>query len=135
MTVLSAEEIFKLLELCLTPTYSTFQNNFYRLSGGVAMGSPVSSVVANISIEDLEQKAVTTAGERGPRMWRRYVDDVFSLLLRKNVEPFLNHLNAMDDNITFTVERKRDGINSQSPLFGKTCIERFHIKADHLLLL
>ena len=107
MTILSAEEIIKLLEVCLTSTYFTFQNN--RLSDGVAMGSPVPSVVANIFMEDLEQKAVNTAGECGPCMWRRHVDDVFSILLRKNVERFLEDLTAMDDNITFTVERERDG--------------------------
>ena len=33
----------------------------------------------------------------------------FSILLRKNDERFLNPLNAMADNITFTVERERDG--------------------------
>ena len=81
MTILSAEEIIKLLEVCLTSTYFTFQNNFYRLSDRVEMSSPVSSVVANIFMEDFEQKAVTTARERGPRMWRCYVDDVFFFFL------------------------------------------------------
>ena len=52
-------------------------NNFYRLSDGVEMSSPVSWVVANIFMEDLEQKVVTTAEELGPRMLGRYEDVVF----------------------------------------------------------
>ena len=51
-----------LLEICLTSTYFVFQEKYYRLSDGVAMGSPVSSVVANLFMERLEKDALRPAG-------------------------------------------------------------------------
>ena len=73
------------------------------------MGSPVSSVVANIFVEDFEERAISMAGQLELSIWRRYVDDVFSILKRKNVERFLSHVNQLDEQISFTVEREEDG--------------------------
>ena len=52
-TTLTAKEAVELLRICLTSTYFLFEGKFYRLAGGVAMGSPVSSVVANLFMENL----------------------------------------------------------------------------------
>ena len=41
-----------------------------------------------------------------PRVWKRYVDDVFSILRRANVKDFLKYLNSIDDNIEFTVDEE-----------------------------
>ena len=60
-TPLSADEAVMLLEICLTSTHFSFQGKYCRLTGGVAMGSPVSSVVANLFMESLEEKAMNTA--------------------------------------------------------------------------
>ena len=67
---------------------------------------PVSSVVANLFMENLESKALDSAAQLGiaPRLWKRYVDDVFSLSKRQNVDAFLQHLNDQDGNIRFTTE-------------------------------
>ena len=45
-------------------------------------------------------------GALRPRVWKRYVDDVFSILRRANVKNFLKYLNSIDDNIEFTVEEE-----------------------------
>ena len=70
------------------------------------MGSPVSSVVANLFMERLEKDALSSPGALRPRVWKRYVDDVFSILRRANVRDFLKYLNSIDDNIEFTVEEE-----------------------------
>ena len=41
----------KLVEVCLRSTYFTFQKEFYEQVEGVAMGSPLSPIVANIYME------------------------------------------------------------------------------------
>ena len=41
--------------------YSSFQDQFYKQDEGVAMGSLVSPIVANIYMEYFEQKALSTA--------------------------------------------------------------------------
>ena len=47
-TVLSVQNIIELLGFCLHNTYFSFQNKFYEQVEGVAMGSPVSPIVANM---------------------------------------------------------------------------------------
>ena len=51
-TVMEVSDIILLLEFCLKNTY------FFE---GAAMGSPVSPIVANLYMEYLEQKALSTA--------------------------------------------------------------------------
>ena len=60
-TVLPMEDITLLLEFCLKNTYFSFQSEFCEQVKGVAMGSPVSPVVANLYMEYFEQKALSTA--------------------------------------------------------------------------
>ena len=50
-----------LLEFCHKNTYFPFQGQFYEQVEGAAMGSPVSPIVANLYMEYLEQKALSTA--------------------------------------------------------------------------
>ena len=45
-TSLNVEEILQLLEYCLQSTFFSFKGEFDHLSDGVAMGSPILSVVA-----------------------------------------------------------------------------------------
>ena len=60
-TVLAVNDIILLLEFCLKNTYFSFQDQFYEQVEGAAMGSSVSPIVANLYMEYLEQKAVSTA--------------------------------------------------------------------------
>ena len=60
-TVLPVEDIILLLEFCLKNMYFSFQDQFYEQVKGVAMGSLVSPIVANLYMEYFEQKAVRTA--------------------------------------------------------------------------
>ena len=60
-TPLDVHSIIHFLRFCLTSTYFSFQDNFYHLTDGLAMGSPVSSVVANMLMENSESKALDSA--------------------------------------------------------------------------
>ena len=60
-TVMEVGDIILLLELCLKNTYFSFQDQFYEQVEGAAKGSPVSPIVANLYMEYLEQKALSTA--------------------------------------------------------------------------
>ena len=55
-TVMEVSDIILLLEFCLKNTYFSFQQ-----VEGAAMGSPVSPIVANLYMEYLEQKPLSTA--------------------------------------------------------------------------
>ena len=73
------------------------------------MGFPVGPIVANLYMEYLEQKALSTA-PHPPRFWCRYVDDTFVIHKEANKQGFLQHINSVDLAIKFTVEdNKEDG--------------------------
>ena len=60
-TVIGVDDIILLLEFCLKNTYFSFQGQFFEQVEGVAMGSPVSPIVANLYMEDFEQKALSSS--------------------------------------------------------------------------
>ena len=60
-TVIGIDEIIFLLEFCLKNTYFSFQGQFFEQVESAAMGSLVSPIVANLYMEYLEQKALSTA--------------------------------------------------------------------------
>ena len=107
-TSLTVEDICSLLKLCLEATYLSFRGKIYQQVHGTAMGSPVSVVVANLVMEDIEQKALSTF-HTPPRFWKQYVDDTYTILPGDLVNFFHSHLNSIDNNIQFTVEKESDG--------------------------
>ena len=87
-TNLSVDDVMSLLEFVMSTTYFTFRGKIYEQVYGTAMGSPVSVVVSNLYMEWLEQEAIRTAPlDIKPRMWLRYVDDVWEIVKRGKVEP------------------------------------------------
>ena len=70
-TVLAVSDIILLLVFCLKNTYFSFQDQFYEQVEGAAMGFQVSPIVANLYMEYLEQKALSTAPHpgSGAGMW------------------------------------------------------------------
>ena len=55
-TLLTPDDIVELLNFILTTTYFVFREQVYQQKFGTAMGSPVSPIVANLFMEDLEQR-------------------------------------------------------------------------------
>ena len=47
------------------------------------MGSPVSIIVANLVVEELENNAVSTFAQR-PRLYHRFVDDSIAVYIKEN---------------------------------------------------
>ena len=107
-TCLSVKEVMELLEFCLSATFLGFRGMVYRQTFGTAMGSPVSVTVANLVMEDVEQRALATTDVH-PRFWKRYVDDTCTVLPADDVQRFLDHLNGVEPSIRFTVEVESDG--------------------------
>ena len=106
---MEVSDIILLLEFCLKNTYFSFQDQFYEQVEGAAMGSPVSPIVANLYMEYLEQKALSTA-PTPPRFWCRFEDDTFVIHKEVNKQGFLQQINSVDPAIKFTVEdNKEDG--------------------------
>jgi hypothetical protein len=77
------------------------------------MGSPLSPILSNIFMEHFEEAFVETF-DNGPRVWWRYVDDVFAIWNRNEEELkiFLDHINKQEPTIKFTLESEQ---NNQLP--------------------
>ena len=106
-TSLTPSEIVSLLELCLNATYFAFRNTYYQQIHGTAMGSPVSAVAADLVMEDVESKALSTYPQP-PKFWKRYVDDTCCALKVRHIDDFHRHINTIEATIQSTVERESD---------------------------
>jgi hypothetical protein len=80
----------------LTTSYFTFNGQFYGQTDGVAMGSPLSPVIANFYMEDYEKAALESAPLK-PRCWFRYGDDTFVIWQHgpDKLKDFLYHVNSI----------------------------------------
>ena len=106
-TSMTIRQIISLLEFCLRSTYFTVQNKYFEQVEGTAMGSPISPIVANLYMEDLETKAIQTAPHT-PVFWKRFVDDTFVIIKASHKQEFLDHINSIDHHIQFTSEGSRE---------------------------
>ena len=104
-TGLSPPQVVTLLQFCL----NAYQGQFYQQSFGTAMGSPVSVTVANLVMEDVEQRTLSTYSHPPP-FWKRYVDDTCTALPPNEVHTFHAHLNTIKPSIQFTYEMEENGI-------------------------
>ena len=68
-TSLPLEDITDLLSFCLNTTQFVFEGTYYKQVFGTAMGSLVSAVIANLVMEDIEHRALTTAPV-SPSFWK-----------------------------------------------------------------
>ena len=106
-TTLTPAQIADLLDFVLRSTYFQYNGSIYEQREGAAMGSPVSAVIANLYMETFEEQAIESAPSK-PKIWKRYVDDTFTILDRDRVDNFLKHLNSQQPTIRFTMETEND---------------------------
>jgi hypothetical protein len=99
------EDVLGLFRHVLTTSYLTFNGQFCGQTDGVAMGSPLSPVIANFYMEDYEKAALE------PRRCFRYVDDTFVIWQHgpDKLKDFLHRLNNIHQSIQFTMEPESEG--------------------------
>ena len=72
------------------------------------MRSPVSVVVAEIVMQNIEEQALASYSETLP-LWLRYVDDTNTAVHESKIDEFHEHLNEQNTNIQFTKEIEENG--------------------------
>ena len=100
--------VLKVIDFCLSTTNFQYDHRHYKPIHGTAMGSPVSAVMANMVMEDLEERALTSLTNQ-PLFWKRFVDDVSTTTKPGSDQTFLEHLNSIEPCIKFTIERESEG--------------------------
>ena len=91
----------------LNPPFFSFKNVLYRQIFGVLMGSCISPILADIFMELVEHRAISTF-HTPPKLWVRHVDDTFCVVEEQYAEEFHKHLNSISSSITFTLEREQN---------------------------
>ncbi|XP_055714366.1 uncharacterized protein LOC129808607 [Phlebotomus papatasi] len=108
-TPLEKSEVLQLAEFCLRSGYFTYAGKFYLQKDGVAMGSPIGPIAADIAM----QKALNTILEDPPfriGFVRKYVDDLLVSVHVDDVGPLMSQFNAFHPKIQFTVEKECEGV-------------------------
>jgi hypothetical protein len=75
------------------------------------MGSPVSVVLAELSMQRVEEE-ILEAPPCEVLFWYRYVDDIITAVPKADTDRFLQHLNQCNENIQFTYETE---VNNSLP--------------------
>ncbi len=80
---LRKNELRELLLICTTQSHFQFNKSYYEQIDGVAMGSPLGPLFANVFMSNFERKYMKQIKKLGVNLWLRYVDDVFATLKNK----------------------------------------------------
>ena len=92
-------------------THFLFNGSFFDQIDGVAMGSPLAPVLANLFMGHHEK--IWLQQYQGPEVlfYRRYVDDTFCLFnSEQDAIAFFDYINSQHPNIHFTMEKEIDHV-------------------------
>ena len=123
---ITKKELKKLFLFATSQTHFIFNIKFYNQIDGVAMGSPLAPVHANIFMGFYESKWLNEYNLNKPKFCLRYADDILAAFYKEQ-DPlnFLNFSKKRHPNIKFTTEKQinhsiaflnafNSGINNQN---------------------
>lgn len=84
-----------LIKVCIDGNVFEFEGMYFRQRFGIAMGSPLSPVMAGLFMEYFESELLPTITTLPP-LWIRYVDDILLMWRNEdNFEDFLSEVNSL----------------------------------------
>ena len=97
-----------LISLCVVNNTFLFNGKVYQQSDGVAMGSSLGPILANIWMCHLEEEYYVKS-QLYPNYYRRYVDDTFCLFNnRESANNFFNFINNVHPSTKFDMESENN---------------------------
>ena len=116
---LQKDQLAKLLEIATTNQLFQFNGHLYEQIDGVAMGSALGPLMANVFLCHLEEKLTTKVVM--PTLYKRYVDDTLAITPSTDVAfDFLSTLNSLHPSLSFTIEFP---IDNKIPFIGMEIIK------------
>ena len=107
---LSKESIKTLLEFCTKEITFSFADKLYQQNSGLAMGSPLAPILANLYFRDFETLRILS--QNFPfkfKFYYRYMDDLFFVFNENyNQEDITNYFNQQDQYLKFTIETESE---------------------------
>ena len=99
-----AHTLVRLAELVLTLNTFSFNGNFYRQTGGVAMGSRLGPNYTCLFMGRVEEQIFAQYTGTKPALYKRYIDDIVGATSgsREEIEDFAHFVNGFHPSLNFT---------------------------------
>ncbi|XP_072764661.1 uncharacterized protein, partial [Anoplolepis gracilipes] len=112
------DEFVLAVRFILNSSFFMFNEFCYQQTFITPMGSPLSPIIAEITLQDLETRAVAIVPVVLP-FYFRYVDDIVLAVPPSTLDTILNIFNSFHPRLQFTIE---EGVNNQLNFLDITII-------------
>lgn len=102
-TDINLDFFWEIIEFCIDCSYFSFEGVYYKQKFGTSMGNPLSSIIADMVMEDILDDAIAEIDVHLPFI-KKYVDDLILSIPEDKIEEVATHFNQQNCNIQFTVE-------------------------------
>ena len=93
-TFLKTEDILNLIKLCLKSATFKYKNVIYNQIHGTPMGSPISVLIAELTMQFFVDNALSNSPHQ-LLFWKRFVDDTLTCLHKNSINNFLSYINSI----------------------------------------
>jgi len=103
------EQTLYFLKIILKQNYFQHNNQFFQPEKGIALGSPISSTVAEIYLQCLEEMYIKQCLESKEIIYYlRYVDDILIIFNQNKTDgkTIMNHMNDKDKHLEFKLSEE-----------------------------
>lgn len=108
------KELITMLKTVLEQNYFIFNDSYYIQEDGLAMGSPLSSIMAEVYLNHVENLHILS--DKNPQkdkilFYKRYVDDIFLIFNgnTRQLEVLCKYVNGLTPKLKFTLETECTG--------------------------
>jgi hypothetical protein len=105
----SMREIMSILKMIMNQNYFQYDRKFYKPKLGVAMGTPLSSTMAEIFLQDLEKNRIKHLLEDEKIIYcNRYVDNIIIICIQTKITPqsLFEQFNVQHKDLQFTINEE-----------------------------
>jgi len=96
-------EFLNAIKFILQSTFFNFNNKFYKQTFGTPMGSPLSPIVADLTLQELENNILEKLTIK-PIFYYRFVDDIALAAPYSALDDLLHTFNLFHPRLRFTME-------------------------------
>ena len=107
------DELMQLLKTILKQNYFSYDNEYFMQEDGLAMGSPLSGVLADLYLNHFENTFLMSSFNKQRdkiKFYVRYVDDTFMIFngTSRQIENLKGYMNSINMKIQFTLEMENN---------------------------
>jgi len=129
-TRIPKNDFIQAIEFVLSSTYFTFNNIIYKQTFGTPMGSPLSPIIADTVMQDLETKCLKRSNCQ-LTFYFRYVDDIVMATHPNHINVIFKTFNDYHQRLKFTIEQEDDRSLSFLDLLLRRLDNKIHIDWFH----